>query len=489
MPVNSGFSPIPPQSSLPPPDASPELLHRHFLRQAALANWNTYRLMVLIRRMAACEGYEKYGCVTLAQYLSLVCGITGVAARERIRVALALAELKAIEEAFAKGKLSYSKVRAVTRVATETSEREWLRAALERTAEELEVMVARSQRGKPMTRRLLTRALDQHTTRMVVDLPVEEMELIAQALEAVRRAAGGKLAASEALVYLAADSLAGEPQSISTAERYTVIVHADKEGTAWVETESGPAPLRPAVVERLLCDCTMRLAREEGDGSFVLSRRQRTIPWVTRRAVEVRDRKRCRVPGCNRTLWLDTHHMELWAEGGKHSRRNLLLLCTQHHQLCHDGLLIVEMDEAGKFRFRAADDWRLGEDAELEVWGVPADWEEREKEMAEAAGEEEHPAHDPEEGRMNLSTGLECGRPRRSPWVTLFDKPRVAYRADRDVSAETWRGKLRRPAAKCFSGNISSASREPISLPIPYGTLPRHAPPNDRGFLAPAVAG
>jgi hypothetical protein len=423
------------------------VLHRHFLQQAALANWNAYRLMVLIRRMDACRGYEQYGCVTIAQYVTLVCGISGVAARERIRVALALAELPAIEQAFASGKLSYSKARAITRVATAANEKVWLEAALKRTAEEIEVMVARSQRGKPMERRLLTRALNQHTTRMVVDLPVEEMEVLARALAAIRKAAGGKLAASEALVYLAADSLAGEPQPISTAERYTVIVHADKDGTAWVETDSGPAPLRPSVVERLLCDCAMRLAREEKDGSFVLSRRHRTIPVVTRRAVEIRDRGRCRVPGCNRRLWLEGHHLKPYGQGGKHTRGNLLLMCIQHHQLCHDGLLIVER-VGGEFRFRAVG-WVLGEGEELEEFWERPDWEDEEEEVEVNQGGEDDgaaaPAYDPEEGGI---ASFPVGTGRR--WGTLLEEPSRSYRSTGDVPAET----LHTPTRACLAAAL-----------------------------------
>ena len=66
---------------------SPAELHRQFQQAAAFANRNTYRLLVLIRQMDACAGHEAYGCKTLAHYLELVCGITRIAARERIRVA------------------------------------------------------------------------------------------------------------------------------------------------------------------------------------------------------------------------------------------------------------------------------------------------------------------------------------------------------------------------------------------------------------------
>ncbi len=421
----------PSESFLPPPEADAHVLHGHFLRQAALANWNSYRLMVLIRRMAECGGHELFGCTTMAHYVELVCGVTGVAARERVRVAFALAQLPAIEKAFAKGELSYSKVRSLTRIAAADTEAEWLAAAREHTAEELEVLVARSTDGRPRQRRLMTRALDGHTTRMLVDLPAEEMELVVQALDAVRRAGGGALSASEALVYLAADSLAGEPRPIASAERYTVVVHADRDGTAWVETDSGQAPLRPEVVERLLCDCTLRLAREEKDGSFSLSRRQRSIPVVTRRAIEIRDRKRCRAPGCRNRLWVDAHHVPPWAEGGRHTRRTLLLLCTRHHQLCHDGILIIELGDApGKFRFRTASGWRFGEGGEVEMDELR---QEEELERAAAtldqdgfAGGPDPGGPDPEE-RSISSSGIPRGMRRY-----VVQEPSLTYGSKRE---------------------------------------------------------
>ena len=363
--------PVPPDDLLPPPTADARELHRHFLRQAALAAWNGYRLMVLIRRMLACEGYVEFGCPTMAHYLELVCGITGSAARERIRVAAALAALPAIERALARGEISYSKVRAVTRVAAATTAAEWLAEARVRTAEELEVLVARSLPGRPLTHRLSAKALNGSTGRMIVDLPLEEMEVVMRALARIRREAGGTLGASEALVYLAADSLAGEPRGIDGAERYMVVVHAGKDGTAWAETAEGPAPVRPEVVERLLCDCTLRLAREDDDGSFVLSRRQRTVPRLTRRAVELRDGRQCRVTGCRRLLWLDLHHRRWRSRGGRHQRGNLCLLCPFHHKLAHLGLLEEIRDEKREVRYRVKAGWVMGEPGDLEddeVW-------------------------------------------------------------------------------------------------------------------------
>jgi Domain of unknown function (DUF222) len=108
---------------------SPKELHRQFLEHAAIANWSSYRLMVLIRQMEACQGYVDYCCKTLTEYLILTCGIGRIAARQRIRVAEALAQLPAIEAEFAAGRLSYAKVRALVRIADEKTDREWAEKA------------------------------------------------------------------------------------------------------------------------------------------------------------------------------------------------------------------------------------------------------------------------------------------------------------------------------------------------------------------------
>ncbi len=461
--------------SAPDADPTPESLHREFQAQASLANWNSWRLLVLIRRMDACSGHEHYGCSTLAQYLELVCGVTGTAARERIRVAFALEVLPAIEQAFARGEISYSKVRAVSRVATAETEAEWLAAARKRTAEEIEVMVARTTRGEPLRRRLLTRAMNAHTTRMVVDLPAEEMALVIRALDRVRREAGGKLTGSEALVYLAADSLSGEVGETRTAERYQVVVHVGEDGAAYVETDdaAGRAPLRPAVIERLLCDVALRVARDEKDGPR-LSRRSRVIPELLRRAVLLRDGGRCRVPGCRRRLWLDLHHLVPVWQGGRTIRSNLISICRFHHTMVHEGFLRCELDAGGEFQFRAVNaDWVLGDSEPIddeELWARVAEGEEAtaredDPDCGEADGTESAEAaaaagQDPEEVRSTF-----YGARRRRPWevhergaVYRAGACRAEVHRARNVPAGTFARRTGRvPAGTCAGGTAGGA--------------------------------
>ncbi|MGI9023620.1 MAG: HNH endonuclease signature motif containing protein, partial [Acidimicrobiales bacterium] len=47
----------------------------------------------------------------------------------------------------------------------------------------------------------------------------------------------------------------------------------------------------------------------------------------------------CRVPGCERTRWLQAHHLLHWEDGGATDTANLIALCSQHHRQHHRGEL------------------------------------------------------------------------------------------------------------------------------------------------------
>src|SRR5919204_1229802 len=80
---------------------------------------------------------ELVGCTTAA-WLAWRCGLTPRAAREHVRVARRLEELPLIHDAFARGEISYAKVRALTRIADSDCEAELLELACQLTASQLE---------------------------------------------------------------------------------------------------------------------------------------------------------------------------------------------------------------------------------------------------------------------------------------------------------------------------------------------------------------
>jgi hypothetical protein len=70
-------------------------------------------------------------------------------------------------------------------------------------------------------------------------------------------------------------------------------------------------------------------------------RAKQTIAPATRRAVRIRDQRRCVVPGCRNARFLDLHHIGLRSEGGGNEADNLVTLCGLHHRAVHRGTLSV----------------------------------------------------------------------------------------------------------------------------------------------------
>src|SRR5690606_19265631 len=63
----------------------------------------------------------------------------------------------------------------------------------------------------------------------------------------------------------------------------------------------------------------------------------------------------CRFPGCGRTRFVDAHHVEHWSAGGETSLANLMLLCSAHHRLVHEGSFSIAKDYRDRWFFRRPD--------------------------------------------------------------------------------------------------------------------------------------
>src|SRR5262245_14711806 len=79
-------------------------------------NVQTYQILLLVREFDDRCGWQKWGLRNCAEWLAWSCDLSMSTARERVRTAHALREMPAIAAALEDGRLSYSKVRALTRV-------------------------------------------------------------------------------------------------------------------------------------------------------------------------------------------------------------------------------------------------------------------------------------------------------------------------------------------------------------------------------------
>lgn len=99
-----------------------------------------YRLLERLRVFDERGGWGG-GFRSCAHWLSWRTGIGLGAAREHVRVARALNELPQLSEAMRRGRLSFSKIRALTRIATPTNEKQLLELARQGTASHIETVV------------------------------------------------------------------------------------------------------------------------------------------------------------------------------------------------------------------------------------------------------------------------------------------------------------------------------------------------------------
>jgi hypothetical protein len=141
----------------PPQNVELERLGDEIVELAAHLDAATARLLELIREFDARGGWGN-GFASCADWLTWRVGLALGAAREHVRVARALGSLPKLKEALTRGELSYSKVRALTRVATPETEERLLAVGRAGTTEHVELIV----RG---WRRMDRKAEAEETTR------------------------------------------------------------------------------------------------------------------------------------------------------------------------------------------------------------------------------------------------------------------------------------------------------------------------------------
>jgi len=342
---------------------------------AATLNAETHRLLVLVREFDDRMGWAKWSFRNCAEWLAWRCGISLSAAREKVRTAQALRCLPAIGAAFADGRLSYSKVRALTRVTEWHDEHSLLAYALTSTAAQVEERCRQIRNGRPESAGIAQRAWERRAVtlfrdpargvmRVSVELPIEEGEVISQAID--RAVAAGEAASgvefdanawraqqADALVAIAKRYLdGGEVASSATADRYQVVVHVDE---AALRGGLGRADLPVESVKRLACDGSVVTVTEAENGTPLdVGRKQRTVSGPLKRALWARDRG-CSFPGCDHKHYVDAHHIEHWADGGATSLDNLTLLCSHHHRLLHEGGFRIGRDAEQRLYFERPD--------------------------------------------------------------------------------------------------------------------------------------
>jgi Domain of unknown function (DUF222)/HNH endonuclease len=340
-----------------------------------------YQQLLCLRVFDAQQGWT--GFPSCEAWLTWNVGWNYKTANERLRVARALAYLPLLEDALQRGELSYTKVRAIYDVATPDNEKLLVDQARWVTGEQLRRLVAPMRRAmrqsfeshEDLERRRRVRFLPQGDGMVLIEarLLPEEAAQLRQALEvgvelgikhdlkqqpapedpedpgdpgdpgepgAAEESAAAdqrpqRFGFPDALGLMVESFLATPPHQGVPLGRREMIVHTVpdlSEGTLPDGTR-----LLTQTVRRLACDSPRVVLQRGAEGEVLdVGRRTRRISRRLERALLARDGC-CRFPGCTNRVFLDAHHVEHWADGGRTKLSNLLLVCRLHHRLVHEG--------------------------------------------------------------------------------------------------------------------------------------------------------
>ena len=330
---------------------------------AARINAATYELLLLVRQFDERAGFLRWGLDNCAEWLAWRCDLSLITAKEKLRTAHALKALPAISEAFSVGELSYTKVRELTRVANRDNEQYLLDFALRTTATHVAQRCRELRMGDEASIDTAARAFANRSLRIrrdpqrgimivTVELPMETGKLLEKALDKARDDevleipdlvdTSWSTRQADAFVNMVTGFLTGTENDQQTNDNYLVTIHVDQSA---LQGKDGRSALPIETVKRLCCDgpAVVLIETEKGE-PLSIGRKSRIIPKAIERAVRARDNNGCRFPGCHHHRFLQCHHVEHWSGHGETSLDNLMLLCTQHHTLVHEGGFHIETD-------------------------------------------------------------------------------------------------------------------------------------------------
>lgn len=382
-----------------------ELSRKSAKLDAEIGRWLLYAARAAT---PACLGYA-----SVREYAEHLFGFTPRQTQERLRVAEAVEELPTLRLALELGELPWSVVRELTRVATAQTAAEWLKAAHNRTARQVEQMV-RGHRpgdhpGDPVDTQLIPKVLR-------FELSPEVYATVQEALGKLRRAAGERIDDEQALLLMARQVLAGPKDEGRSSYQIAIsmcpscrrgfqqargeLVELSREAleTACCDaqhigdvdsdacSEEAAAEHGPQAPSNVVCASTLAesggargtiagqrpvdnsthvskhlAATQPGMGSNSRKpRASQSIPPRFRREVMRQARGCCEVAGCSNDLFIDVHHCDLRSEGGQHDPNRMVAACGAHHRAVHSGRLVIEGDATSGWKFRHADGTSYG---------------------------------------------------------------------------------------------------------------------------------
>ena len=234
--------------------------------EAELCTWSAnlaaaeFRWFALLAEFDKRDGWQQWECHSCVSWMTWQLGLDDRTAREKLRVARGLVALPLVAEQMRLGRLSYSKVRAITRIAEPANEASLVAIALAGTTAQVERVVAAYRRALPpddeasdatqwARRGVHVRQHDDRTITLTITLPAPlGMEVLA-AIDHFTARPGTQpdgerptLATrrADAVVAVAGAALAATDDQLATGRhRYLVHLHTSDNSHTGEETHTG----------------------------------------------------------------------------------------------------------------------------------------------------------------------------------------------------------------------------------------------------------
>jgi len=258
--------------------------------------------------------HQKTGHQSAVHYAFDRLGYSRRTARDRLATGRLLTELPGCDAAFCEGRIDWSKLRLLAKVATPETEAEWIAKAEALTCEQFSRAVAGLSKGdRPRADKLgLT------TPKFTIQARVDAVTYAAweRMKEKVSQETGETMT-DEGLLERLLTGGAERPRIELVTSRCAACKDAS------LSSPDGPIPLDDLTAEMLCCNSVSE-----------------KTPASLRKQILARDGYRCFV--CKRSTRVDVHHIESRAPRGRTEPKNLLTLCLDCHGRTHSGLLVIE---------------------------------------------------------------------------------------------------------------------------------------------------
>jgi len=382
-------------------EACPRELHKIAIRSYAAGNRLRLKFLAAILTIEEHGHWSLLGAASIFEYCFDHFGYHNTKVSESLRVARALRSLPACVAAFSRGKMHWSILREITRVATPAKEKEWIDFAEGKSTRHVRAEVndaLEGERTDPIPDR---GGLPRTTVRLWFDLTSEEHDLVLKALrkalgEIEKSTAGEAVELKHAFLLMARLFLETDPEGLPKGRvarndsLYSLLYHICvkcRQGHAM--TDDGPVEMPPEVMARVAAVAThieMRpeeeakapeaakpaqatkakkatkgdtsaAQKEEGTRKDTGGKRRRvpTPRWMRRRLLVLYGH-RCANPHCRRKLGCQAHHIVHVEDGGPTTEANMVILCKICHSLHHSGHITIQRDPKGELRWITAAD-------------------------------------------------------------------------------------------------------------------------------------